>query len=109
MLKLKSSMKLFLISLLGVSVLLICSGAVHAQPTISATLAKPQDLTTKIANCPASAKPGHDLGATFQVTATNHGDTSVKDIAVDIILRADTSCPTPAPYAIYSPNYSNGA
>lgn len=70
--------------------------------------AKPTDLTIKITNCPISAKAGQELGATFQVTATNHGDTPVKDVAVDIVLRKDTSCPVPAPYAIYSPNFSNG-
>lgn len=70
--------------------------------------AKPTDLTIKITNCPKSAKAGQELGATFQVTATNHGDIAVKDVAVDIVLRKDTSCPVPAPYAVYSPNFSNG-
>lgn len=70
--------------------------------------AKPQDLTIKIMNCPQSAKAGQNLGSGFQVTATNSGDTAVKDIAVDIVLRKDPSCPSPAPFAVYSPNYSNG-
>lgn len=70
--------------------------------------AKPQDLTIKIINCPKSAKAGQDLGSGFQVMATNSGDTAVKDIAVDIVLRKDPSCPSPAPFAVYSPNYSSG-
>lgn len=69
---------------------------------------KPQDLTIKITQCPQSAKAGQDLGSGFQVVATNLGDTAVKDVAVDIVLRNDASCPSPAPYAVYSPNYSNG-
>ncbi len=66
------------------------------------------DFSIKISNCPSTAKAGQELGASFKVTATNHGDTAVKDVAVDIVLRSDTSCPSPAPFAIYSPNYSNG-
>jgi len=69
---------------------------------------RPQDLTIRIMQCPRSAKAGQNFGAGFQVTAANHGSAAVKDVAVDIVLRDDPSCPVPAPYAVYSPNYSNG-
>jgi hypothetical protein len=67
-----------------------------------------KDLLIKITNCPKTVKAGQELGASFKVTAMNQGDTAVKDVAVDLVLRSDTSCPTPANYANYSPDYSNG-
>lgn len=70
--------------------------------------AKKQDLKLKLIDCPRGAKAGQDLDAGFKVLAINEGDSGVKDIAVDIILRNDNSCAVPAPFAVYSPNYSNG-
>jgi len=67
-----------------------------------------QDLVVRILKCPTSAKAGQELNAGFQVDAINGGRTAVKDVAVDIVLKKDVSCPVPAPYAVYSPNYSNG-
>lgn len=80
----------------------------HADFKIECGEGKPMDLTVKIKRCPKSAKAGQALGSGFQVVATNSGDTAVKNVAVDIVLRSDTSCPSPAPYAGYSANYSNG-
>ena len=67
-----------------------------------------QDLVVRILKCPTSAKAGQELNAGFQVDAINGGRTAVKDVAVDIVLKKDVSCPVPTPLAVYSPNYSNG-
>lgn len=68
----------------------------------------PPDLIPYLYRCPETVRPGQDLGAGFEVWVKNYGDESAKDFFVDIVLRSDSSCPTPAPFAIYSPNYSNG-
>lgn len=67
-----------------------------------------QDLAVRILKCPTSAKAGQELKAGLQVNAINGGRTAVKDVAVDIVLKKDVSCPVPTPLAVYSPNYSNG-
>jgi len=73
-----------------------------------------QDLAVRIVQCPQSAKAGQDLTnlkdpkAGFQVVALLTGGPAVKDVAVDIVLKKNTSCPVPAAYAVYSPNYSDG-
>lgn len=74
-------------------------GSINAQQT---------DLIIKISNCPQSAKAGQELGSSFKVVATNRGNIEVKEVAVDIVLKKDTSCPTPTPVAVYSPNFSDG-
>ena len=66
------------------------------------------DLQIHINNCPQIVNPGQNLGSSFQVTAINVGSVAVKDVAVDIVLRKTPRCPTPLPYAVYSPNFSNG-
>lgn len=80
-------------------VLLVGVGSINAQQT---------DLIIKISNCPQSAKAGQELGSSFKVVATNRGNIEVKEVAVDIVLKKDTSCPTPTPVAVYSPNFSDG-
>ena len=75
---------------------------VGAAPALSA------NLEGQILQCPQYAKAGQDLKAGFQVKAIYFGPLPVNDVAVDIILRKDTNCPSPAPYAVYSPHYSNG-
>lgn len=66
-----------------------------------------KDLTIKIVQCPSSVvKPGQELGSGFQVIGKSSFPGALKDVAVDIILSSDTNYPVPAPYATYSPNYS---
>jgi len=67
-----------------------------------------QDLAVRITQCPQSAKAGQELGAGFQVVAHLTGGPAVKDVAVDIVLKKNARCPVPAPYAVYSQNYSDG-
>ena len=67
-----------------------------------------RDLTIKIVQCPKKVvRPGEDLGAGFQVIGRSTFPTPLKDIAVDIILTSKPTYPAPAPYAIYSANYSD--
>jgi hypothetical protein len=69
----------------------------------------PRDLTVRIGNCPQTVRPGQNLAGAFQVTAVNTAPTSsVNDIFVDLVLRSDPNCPSPASLAVYSPHYSNG-
>jgi len=64
------------------------------------------DLTIQIARCPKKeVKAGDHLGASFRVTARSTFKSSLKDIAVDIILTSTPPYPSPAPDAVYSPNY----
>ena len=66
------------------------------------------DLTITITQCPKTeVKPGEDLNAGFVVQARSSFAGPLKDIAVDIILTSNPTYPVPAPYAVYSPNYSN--
>ena len=68
-----------------------------------------KDLTVRISNCPQSVVPGQNLANAFQVTAVNTAPaSSVNDIFVDLVLRSDPNCPSPASLANYSPNFSNG-
>jgi hypothetical protein len=66
------------------------------------------DLTVKIRRCPKSVKPGTDLGSSIRVIAINRGGAAVKDVDLEIILRKENYCPTPAPNAVYSPHFSSG-
>jgi hypothetical protein len=66
------------------------------------------NLTVSILQCPKYARAGQNLKAGFQVKAFYVGPLPVNNVAVDIVLRNDTNCPSPAPYAVYSPHYSNG-
>ena len=68
-----------------------------------------KDLTVKISQCPTKAvKPGQSLDAKFQVIGKSTFPSALKDIAVDIILTSKPTYPSPASYATYSPNYSDG-
>lgn len=66
------------------------------------------DLSVRIARCPKSVKQGQDLGATFQVMGRSTFPNPLTSVAVDIILTSKRTYPVPAPYAVYSPNYSDG-
>ncbi len=67
------------------------------------------DLTIKIVQCPKKVvKAGESLNAGFQVIARSSFSTPLKDVAVDLILTSSPTYPAPAPFAVYSPNYSNG-
>jgi CARDB len=74
----------------------------------AAQVSAAQDLAVRITQCPQSAKAGQDLNAGFQVLAHLAGGPAVKEVAVDIVLKRNASCPVPAPYAVCSPNYSDG-
>jgi hypothetical protein len=66
------------------------------------------DLMIKIERCPKPVvKPGENLGNGFKVLARSTFGTPLKDVAVDIILTSGPTYPAPAPYAVYSPNYSD--
>jgi hypothetical protein len=90
-------LKIFAVTFLG-SVFLL----VGAAPALS------NNLTVSILQCPKYARAGQNLKAGFQVKAFYVGPLPVNNVAVDIVLRNDTNCPSPAPYAVYSPHYSNG-
>lgn len=66
------------------------------------------DLSIRITRCPQSVKPGQNLGAQFQVTGKSTFPNALTSIAVDIILTSKATYPVPAPYAVYSPKYSDG-
>ncbi|MCD4741444.1 MAG: hypothetical protein K8R67_03025 [Desulfobacteraceae bacterium] len=65
------------------------------------------DLSVEIKHCPGSIAAGQNLGSGFQVLAKSTFANAINDVAVDIILTSNPTYPMPAPYAIYSPNYSN--
>ncbi len=66
------------------------------------------DLAIYIRPCPKPVvKAGDKLGASFKVFGRSTFAGPLKDIAVDIILTSKATYPVPAPYAIYSPNYSD--
>jgi len=67
-----------------------------------------QDLAVKILQCPRVAHANQNLGAGFQVVAQNSGKAAAKDVAVDIVLKKNSSCAVPTPLAVYAPNYSDG-
>ncbi len=93
---------------------LIASNPSFAQQTVKRLVIKPEvklfrdDLTIKIVTCPKDeVKAGENLGESFQVIGRSTFASSLKDIAVDIILTSNPTYPVPAPYAVYSPNYSD--
>jgi hypothetical protein len=66
------------------------------------------DLTIKIVQCPKNVvKAGEALNAGFQVVGTSTFAGPVNSVAVDIILTSNPTYPAPAPYAVYSANYSD--
>jgi len=93
---------------------LIASNPSFAQQTVKRPMVKPgvkvfrDNLTIKIITCPKKeVKTGENLGASFQVVGRSTFASSLKDIAVDIILTSNPTYPVPTPYAVYSPNYSD--
>jgi hypothetical protein len=67
------------------------------------------ELTIKIWNSPASVRPGHELGSSFNVKVTNHGEFDLKDVTIDIVLKKDNSCPISTPNSIDSTHFFDGA
>jgi len=65
------------------------------------------DLSVQINKCPGGVTAGQNLGSGFQVMAKSTFANEVNDVAVDIILTSNPTYPIPAPYAGYSPNYSD--
>ncbi len=74
---------------------------------IGKTIRRVQDLTIAITRCPKTASPGQELRKTFTVTGKSTFSSILKNIAVDIILKSNNTYPSPVPYALYSPNYSD--
>jgi hypothetical protein len=67
-----------------------------------------QDLTIQITNCPKTVKAGQNLNASFRVEVGNNGDTAVKDVALEFVLKKNAGCTTPARHALYAPGYFDG-
>jgi len=65
-----------------------------------------KDLSIRIMRCPKVVKAGEALGANFKIIGKSSFPGPINNVAVDIILSSDTNYPVPAPYATYSPNYS---
>ncbi len=93
---------------------LIASDFLFPQQTLKQRVARKRltllknDLTIKIVQCPKSVvKAGEDLNAGFQVKARSTFSTPVNNVVVDLILTSSPTYPSPAPVAIYSPNYSD--
>jgi len=66
------------------------------------------DLRIKITQCPRIVRQGEDLNARFRIIGKSTFLSPIKNIAVDIILTSTPTYPSPAPYATYSPYYSDG-
>lgn len=66
------------------------------------------DLDVKIFGCPISARPGQDLGSSFKVNVKSTFGGSLSNVAVDLVLTSAPVYASPAPYAVYSANYSSG-
>ncbi len=73
-----------------------------------ATVAYSMDLTVQIKNCPRAVKAGQDLDSSFKVVVENMGNTAVKNVPVEIVLKKTTFCPVPTPHAEYSAHYFDG-
>jgi hypothetical protein len=93
---------------------LIATHPSFAQQPVKRPVVKPgikvsrDNLTIKILACPKKdVKAGESLDACFQVIGKSTFASSLKEIAVDIILTSHPTYPVPAPYAVYSPNYSD--
>jgi hypothetical protein len=107
---LRCSKKLFIRGgiLLLLFMFLSASAPSSAQRMIKKKKLFKRDLTIKIVQCPKKVvKPGEDLGSGFQVIGSSTFPNPLKDIAVDLILTSKPTYPAPAPYAVYSPNYSD--
>lgn len=65
------------------------------------------DLTVKIRRCaPRRVKPGGTIGG-LNIVAKSTFPIALKEIAADLILTSAANYPAPAPYAVYSANYSD--
>ena len=66
------------------------------------------DLTIKITQCPHNVvKAGEELQAGFVVEGKSTFPGAVNNVVVDIILTSKPTYPVPAPYAVYSPHYTD--
>ena len=72
------------------------------------TLQPAGDLAVSITGCPATVSPGQELGASFSVKGRSNFTGPVQNVTVDLALKKNPAYPSPAPYATYSPNYSDG-
>ncbi len=66
------------------------------------------DLTVNIRHSPRTARPGHELGSSIKIKVANHGKLDLKDVAVDIVLKKDNSCPDSMPSTEDSTHFSDG-
>jgi hypothetical protein len=66
------------------------------------------DLTVKIRHSPITARPGHELGSSFKVNITNHGNIDLKDVIVDSVLKKGDSCPVTTANSFDATHYSDG-
>ncbi len=73
-----------------------------------AAVAFSTDLTVQIKNCPKAVKAGQNLDSSFKVEVENKGDTAVKNVPLEIVLKSSRFCPVPTPHAAYSMNYFDG-
>lgn len=65
------------------------------------------DLTVKIRRCAQKqVKPGGTIGG-LVIAAKSTFPIALKEIAADLILTSTANYPVPAPYAVYSANYSD--
>ncbi|MCP5108684.1 MAG: hypothetical protein GY950_35185 [bacterium] len=98
-------------------VLMITSSMVFGQQVVQQVRQKkmirtPQlqlkgDLTIKILRCAQrQVKPGGTIGG-LHIVAKSTFPVALKEIAADLILTTSANYPAPAPYAVYSANYSD--
>ncbi len=90
-----------------------CSSAAGAITTVvpgvaAGTLQVAGDLSISITGCPQTVAPGQALGKSFTVMAKSTFSGAVNAVAVDLVLKKNPLYASPAPYAVYSPNYSDG-
>lgn len=96
-----------LVLLVGFLVVLPAFSQATQLQTKSLTIGR-DDLTIKIVQCPKNVvTPGEELGNGFQVQAKSTFAGAVNGVVVDFILTSNPVYPVPAPYAVYSANYSN--
>ena len=66
------------------------------------------DLAVSITGCPATVVPGQKLGSSFTVKGRSSFSGPLENVTVDLVLKKNPVYPSPAPYATYSPNFSDG-
>ena len=75
---------------------------------VPGTLQPAGDLAVSITGCPQTVVPGQELGNSFTVRGKSSFSGPVEAVSVDLVLKKNPLYPSPAPYAVYSPNYSDG-